>query len=142
MRRDFFALVLGEGVSGMMEELRRWIEEARRLPEPQEYISPADPLAALEARLRGDEAAVEVAAKNDGGAPVAKAKERSAAQAVEAGGERALGQVLARSLSKRPLPGVLRAEVAARLAALIEAGGPTELEEIWELVVFGTGDGS
>lgn len=134
----------------MMEELQRWIEEAREIPAPKDYISPPDPLAALEARLRGEEApeAGEESpgrasqAAVTGGTSGARSGDSAAGTGFVGGsGDQVLGQMLTRTLSRRPLPGALRAQVAARLAQVIAGGGPAELEQIWELVVFGDGDG-
>lgn len=140
---------MGEGVTGMTEELKRWIEQARELPPLEPYTPPEDPFAALQARLRGEELSdlateqgVAQAEVDVGAAGVSARVSASSGGAAASSAEQVLGQLLARTLARRPLPGEVRVEVASRLAQVIQSEGSAELEAIWELLVYGESNGS
>ncbi len=121
-----------EGDGGAaLRRLEEQIEQARELPEKSAYRPAAgDPLQALRARMRGD-----IPEEQAVGA------EQADNSVLDKGGDnsrqRRLGQALERSLRANPLPGRLRAEVAGRLAELMDDKATDGLEEIWNLVVFG-----
>ncbi len=134
----------GEGAKAL-RRLEDRIERAKWIPEPEPYRRPeGDPLEVLEARMRGEP--VEDTPPDTGG-PSAEdgdrgaGRRRAGAVVDEAGGRhRELGAALERSLRNRPLPGPVRAEVAGRLASLVEESDSEELRAIWELVVFEGGE--
>lgn len=144
----------GEGAEAL-RRLEDRIERARWIPEPEPYRRPDDPLGTLQARARGEdplergvdggrpEPAGETGGVEAGATPTPASGEQDDVESVDAGGgrHRQLGEALEASLRSRDLPGPVRAEVAARLAELMGESSREELEEIWELVVFGeTGD--
>lgn len=137
----------GKGAKAL-RRLEDRIERAHWVPAPEPYQPPeGDPLEALEARARGEEpreATAPAGGEPSGGdASVAGRNGASAPAATTAPGDgqggrhRRLGEALEGSLRRRDLPGPVRAEVAARLAGLVEETGDERLEALWELVVFG-----
>ena len=142
-----------EGAGGeALRKLRDRIERAHWIPAAEPYRRPeGDPLEVLEARARGEEPAATTAAPVDGGGIATPADSGGMAASGGAGGDAPatpgssptgerhspMGRALESSLRDRALPGPVRAEVAARLATLMESDeGDAELRAIWELVVF------
>lgn len=144
----------GEG-GRALRRLQDRIERARWIPDSAPYQPPeGDPIEALKARVRGEEpdqrqAAVsqkrqpgEMPAEErgtDGNVGQVTQREATASESPAAGGggrHQQLGEALEASLRGRALPGPVRAEVAARLAAMLEEHDSAQLREIWELVVF------
>lgn len=129
----------GEG-GRALRRLEERIEAAQELPEARAYRQQAgDPLEVLEARMRGE---------YDDVADAAEEKEESASAAdapplpkpgadSQEGRQVQMGRALEASLRQRALPGEVRAEVAARLAAVMDGASPGQVRQIWELVVFG-----
>ena len=122
----------GSDEAGPLERLEDILEGARSLPEPQAYRrSAGDPLEVLNARIHGD---LGDAIDDADGASLDGGEGREPGETTR---RQQLGAALDRSLRERPLAGPVRAEVAARLASLMEGQYGDELEEIWELIVFG-----
>lgn len=127
----------GEGAEAL-RRLEDRIERAHWIPEPEPYEPPeGDPLERLKARMRGE---LEEPVSTE---ETEQVERPSDARISDTGGRDAvLGEALRRSLRSRPLPGPLRAEIAARLAELMEDEEHPQLQELWELVVFGNDDDS
>lgn len=131
----------GEG-GAALQRLEERIEAARELPEPKAYqTSAGDPLEVLQARMRGEYDDALTEGSEGGGRPEGSAPEPVRREAASGGGGRReqMGAALEASLRRRPLPGEVRAEVAARLAALTEGASAEEVRQLWDLVVFGDG---
>lgn len=117
-----------------LKELEDKIEEARRLPTPTPYRRPhGDPLQALMARVHGEEPGDGVDRAVGEDSEIQSAGEGRRARELDEG----LGRVVGQSLRRQPLSGPIRAEVARRLAVVLEKRQDPELEAIFELVVFG-----
>lgn len=136
----------GEG-GAALRRLEERIEAARELPTPQAYRPAAgDPLEVLYARIRGEydeemngDGGGDAEGGRDGEEGAPRPVRREAAPADDSRREQ-MGAALEASLRRRPLAGEVRAEVAARLAAMTEGASAEEVQQLWELVVFGDGD--
>ena len=120
-----------------MRRLEGRIHQARELPKPVTFVREDRPLKRLEARARGEE----IQARAEGGELAEEVQSPQRPAEANPAGEDIVGQALLKSLHRRPLSGPVRAEVAARLAGLLQGPLGEEVEPIWNLVVFG-GDGN
>ena len=122
----------GQG-GAALRRLRERIDEARQIPDPSPYRHESgDPLDVLQARMRGELPSGEEPPAKPGGGDGSTRGRKSR--------QHLLGESLEKTLKGRPLPGPVRVAVAIRLAALMERSQSDELEEIWELVVFGASE--
>ena len=121
-----------------LRRLEEKIEAARKLPEPGAYRrSEEDPLAVLMARIRGEYDEAKQEGIEDGGERAFGEDTDQGAVGAETGRHEEMGAALEASLKGRPLSGQLRAQVAARLARMMDGASGDEILELWELVVFG-----
>lgn len=126
---------------GALGRIAEKIAQARRLPDTEPYIRQGeDPLVRLQELISGGKGngVEDSGADRPSGSPSVGSPSQ---QEPRTGGRFvALGRALEATLNKKPLPGEVRAEVASRLAALLDGPRSQEVEAIWELVVFGRND--
>ncbi|TXD39138.1 hypothetical protein FRC98_01675 [Lujinxingia vulgaris] len=137
-----------------VESLQELFASARELPEPEPWTSgQGDPLERLRALWREpaapatdtrSEMPVPEDARNTG--PTASSASQPGTSTSAPSSQNtsvstlvdALGAQVYRSLRERPLPGEVRAELAARIAALLDARqDDPELRDLLDLVIFG-----
>ncbi|RAL24644.1 hypothetical protein DL240_00080 [Lujinxingia litoralis] len=127
-------------------EFGEWVAQAQRLPLP-ENVSPGagDPLERLRAwwapvtgEASGESSEREQGLQKLPNAPSGAKDKASERDILGAGPTAALGQQVWQELVGRDLPGEVRAEAAARLAAYLEqtVEAPAALREVFSLLVF------
>ena len=131
----------GEGGEAL-RQLKQTIAQSHELPPATAYEPRrGDPLEVLRARMRGELDEQKVAQSESSGADESlQVSEQAPGQRADFGdvpAQQRMGAALEASLRKRELPGDVRADVALRLAQLMERVDDEGLEEIWELIVFG-----
>ncbi|WP_146974132.1 hypothetical protein [Lujinxingia vulgaris] len=136
-----------------VDSLQELLASARELPEPEPWTSgQGDPLERLRALWREPDAPAtdtrfEMLAANDAGniGSTAPSKSQTDASTFAPSSQKAsastpvdaLGAQVYRSLRERPLPGEVRAELAARIAGLLDARqDDAELRTILDLLIF------
>jgi hypothetical protein len=115
-----------------LEQLGSRIAEARRLPEPEPYVTAADPMEALRARLRGEDAAP--ANTNTAPAPASTTE--------PTGGDLAslIGQEVLQMVATRPLPAEAREEAVRRVSVALQNPSPDNIRSVLAVLITGRTD--
>lgn len=115
-----------------LEQLGSRIAEARRLPEPEPYVTAADPMETLRARLRGEDA--RPANTNT--------PSQEAGRIPATGGDLAalIGQEVLQIVASRPLPAEAREEAVRRISIALQNPSTDNIRSVLAVLVTGRAD--
>jgi hypothetical protein len=112
-----------------LEQLGSRIADAKRLPQPEPYVTAPDPMAALRARLRGE---VDQAPANTNTASTPSSSTGDVSSLI--------GAEVLRMVGSRPLPADAREEAVRRLSIALQNPSADNVRSVLAVLVTGRTD--